>query len=843
MSIARFSCGSAGFRRPWRTAARALWRERRLGSLRLLAGATLLAVAALTSVGFFADRVRSALAVQSHLLLGADLRLVSQRPWDDSVRQRIAAAGATQAETVMFPSMVGHAEAFQLAEIKAVSTGYPLRGQLRITDSAGAADRPTGQVPPPGGVWIDERLGAALSAGTGDLLQVGNARLRVDAILMLEPDRGINFFSLAPRLMLNLADLDATGLIQTGSRVRYRLLVAGDARQIVAIERELSRRLGEGQGIENAANARPEIRGALDRAERFLGLAAILTVVLSTVAIGLAVRRYMQAAYDGLAVLRCLGATQGVLQGLVLRQFLLLSLIGSLVGVAVGFAAHGVLSALLSQLLAVPLPLPGWKPAAYGLAVGVLLVMSLILPRLLQLRQLPSLRVMRREIGPPPQSAWLAYGVAGALLFALMSVIAEDLRLSLWVFGGFLGAGAFFVGFAYAGVRLLVRWRRVLAPGSWLATAVAAIGKRPLAVAVQVGGLGLGLMALLLLTVTQRELVSAWERAAPPDAPNRFLINIQRDQVEEVDRMLKAAGVQAELEPMVRARLVRIGDRLVAPDSYADERARRLTEREFNLSWRADLPEGNAVAAGRWFVADEPPAAASVETGLAETLGIRVGDELEFDLAGTRLTAQVVGLRRLKWESMRVNFFVIFSPGTLDGQSASYIVSFHVGAGQRDLASTLLQRFPNLTLIDVSAMLAQLRGITGQVIAAVQFLFAFSLLAGIAVLYGTFAVAFDERRHEMAVMRALGATRSQLSRTVRLEFGAIGALAGLLAAAGATLIGWVLARQVFEITLEPTYWLMPAAALGGAVAIAFVGRHALRALLSAPPMQSLRNAE
>ena len=832
-----------GVGQPWRMAARALWRERHLGSLRLLVAATVLAVAALSSVGFFADRVRQALNAQSHLLLGADLRLVSQQPWDDSTRKTIFDAGAELAETVMFPSMAGHGEAFQLVDVKAVSDGYPLRGRLRISDDIGQADRAATGIPPPGTVWIDERLVAALAAGPGDLVQLGGAQLQIGAILTLEPDRGINFFSLSPRLMLNLADLPQTGLLQNGSRVRYRLLVAGDAPAIERIEAALTPRLGRGQQIENAANARPEIRNALDRAERFLGLAAILTVVLSTVAIALAVRRYMQAAYDGLAVMRCLGATQSVIQGLVLRQFLLLAGSASLLGIALGFAAHWVLSTFLATLLAVALPLPGWQPAGHGLAVGVLLVMSLILPRLLQLKHLPSLRVIRREIGPPPQSAWVAYGVAGLLVFGLMTLIAGDLRLSVRVFGGFIAAGAFFVGFAYVAVRALVHWRRVANPSGWVGEIIAAVGRRPLAVAVQVGGLGLGLMALLLLTVTQRELISAWERAAPADAHNRFIINVQPDQVEAVRETLRGAGVDSPLEPMVRARLVRIGERSIAPDDFADERARRLTEREFNLSWRSDLPAGNVVAGGRWFAADEGPGAASVEAGLAETLGIKLGDELQFDLAGTPVSAKVVGLRQLKWESMRVNFFVIFSPATLEGFPASYIASFHAASGQGDVASRLLQRFPNLTVIDVSAMLEQLRGITDQVIAAVQFLFVFSLFAGITVLYGTFAVAFDERRHEIAVMRALGATRARLARTLRLEFAAIGALAGFLAAVGATLIGWVLARQVFEIMLEPSYWLVPSATVGGALAIVLVGRYALQALLSAPPMQSLRNAE
>lgn len=823
-------------------AARALWRERRLGSLRLLAFATALAVAAITSVGFFADRVRQALNTQSHLLLGADLRLVSQRPWDDRFRNEIRAAGAQLAETVNFPSMVGSVDAFQLADIKAVSDGYPLRGKLRVADRLSTEDRVAEGVPAPGTTWVDARLASVLGIDVGSVLSLGKRELRVAAILTLEPDRGINFFSLAPRAMINVRDLDATGLIQVGSRVRYRLLVAGESGVVADVERRLEARLGSGQRLESVATARPEIRNALDRAERFLSLAAVLAVVLSAAAIGLAIRRYLHAAYDGLAVLRCLGARSAEISALLLRQFLLLAFGASAIGVGAGFAANFVLASFFAQLLAIPLPPPGWEPAALGIAVGVALVSSLALPRLLHLRHLPSLRVIRRDLGPPPQSAWLAYGVAGGFIAVLMFAIARDLRLAAWVFGGFLLAGAFFFGLTMGVVRLLVLARRHGILRGPFAALVATVGRRPVAVAAQSAGLGVGVMALLLLLITQNELVDLWERAAPPEAPDRFVINIQPDQVLPVSETLRRAGISARLEPMVRARLVGIGEKEVRPEDYEDERAQRLAEREFNLSWRADLPEGNEVSAGRW-LADGAAAEASVESGIAETLGIQVGDELHFDLAGTPIKARVVGLRRLKWESMRVNFFVIFSPGVLDGFPASHIVSFKAGAEHPGLTYELLRNFPNLTVIDVSAMLAQLRGITTQVIAAVQFLFAFSVLAGLAVVYGTFAVAFDERKHEVAVMRALGATRARLTRSIDLEFATIGALAGVLAALGALLVGGVIVRQVFEIAPRPEWILVLVSTCTCAIVIAVLGRLALRALLSAPPVQTLRWVE
>lgn len=831
----------------WRLAARLLWRERRSGSLRLLAVSLALAVAALASVGFFADRVRLALESQSHQLLGADLLIASTAPAREPMRREVAARGLALAETASFQSMAAAGQGVQLVDVKAVSAGYPLRGSLRVADARNAPDRLTREVPPSGSVWVDERLAQALDLAPGDTVQLGRLSLAVGAILTLEPDRGINFFGLAPRLLMNLDDLQATGLVQPGSRIRYRLLLAGTPRQVADFRAWAADGLVRGESIETADNARPEIRTALERAERFLGLAALLAVVLAAVAIALGVRRYVQGALDGYAVMRCLGATQATLQGLVLRQFLLLALLASGVGAVAGFAAHAVLAALLANLLALPLPAPGWQPAAQGLAVGLLLLAGFVVPRLVQLKRVPSLRVIRRELGPPGQRVLAVYGAGAAALFALMVWVARDLRLAAWIAGGFLAASALFFGLAWALARAalpaLLRAAGARLPFA-LRQGLTALAQRPAAAATQSTGLALGFMALLLLSVTRGELIEAWRQSTPPDAPNRFLVNIQPDQVTAVGALLADTGIDARLEPMVRGRLVAIGERAVRGEDYADDRARRLVEREFNLSFRPDLPPGNQVAAGRWFApADAGQAVASVEVGLAQTLGIAVGDVLRFEVAGSPVEARVVGLRRLKWDSMRVNFFVIFSPGVLESQPASYVVSYRAPEDRPAFASELVARFPNLTVIDVSAILAQLQAITAQVIAAVQFLFLFALAAGIAVLYGTFAVAFDERRHALALMRALGGRSAQLAGALRAEFAAVGVLAGILAAAGALAVGSVLANQVFDLPLTPQWLLLPLAAAGGALLVGIAGNFAVRRLMRTPPLAALRNSE
>jgi len=821
---------------------RQLLREFRSGELRLLALALVVAVAAVTAVGFFADRVHRALEREAHQLLGGDLLLVADHPWPAAVSAEAARRGLQSAETWVFPSMVMADGKAQLADVKAASPGYPLRGKLRIRalGAAPGADQAAPGGPARGTVWLEERLANSLGLLAGGQLSVGQAQFSVAAILTQEPDRGVNFFSLAPRLLLNLDDLAATGLVQVNSRVTYRFLVAGEADRVEAFRRWLAPRLARGERVEDTANARPEIRTALDRAQRFLGLATLLTVVLSAVAVGLAARRYIQRHLDACAIMRCLGASQGDLLRLHVGLFLLLAVAATLAGCLAGYAAHFLLQLWLSQLLATTLPAPGLAPVGQGAAVAAVLLFGFAMPPLLRLKQVPTLRVLRRELGAPQTGFFVSYGLGVLLLAGLMFLVAGEVRLGSVVVGGFAGAAAVFVAIARLGVWLAGRIRRAGSFG-WR-QGLANLERHAWASTLQIAALALGLMAMLLLTVTRGELLAAWQKATPPDAPNRFVINIQPDQVAGVSRFLTAAGVKAELAPMVRARLLSIAGRPVSPADYPeDERAQRLVEREFNLSWRADLPAGNRLTAGRWF----PPQAtgqalASVEEGLAKTLGIKVGDSLDFSLAGEPTRVTVSSLRKLDWDSMRVNFFVLTPPGVIDAYPASYITSFHLPAGQDAISHGLVERFPNLTVIDVAAILRQLQEVMAQVARAVQFIFLFTLAAGGIVLYGALVTAFDERRYELAIQRALGATSAQLRRALLAELAVVGGLAGLIAGGGAALVGQLLASRVFQLDLGFAPGLLPLAMAAGMALAVGVGWLGMARLLQAPPLLALR---
>lgn len=836
---------------------RMLRRDARAGELRLLAVALILAVAALTAVGFFTDRVRQALALEANQLLGADLLLIADHPWAPRIAEEARRRGLELAETRTFPSMVssgnGDAARAQLAEIKAVSAGYPLRGKLRVGAGPGLPDVPAVGIPERGTVWVDERMAASMTLVMGEWLNVGRARLRVARLLTYEPDRGLNFFSVAPRLLMNLADVDATGLVLPGSRVSYRLLVAGEYKNIRELKRFVGKSLERGERVEDARNARPEIRSAIDRAQRFLGLAALMTVVLATVTVALASRRYMQRHLDPCAIMRCLGATQGFLLRVYLLQFLLLGFVASSVGCVVGFLAHFALHAWLAPLLATSLPLPTIVPAVQGGLAGLLMLFGFSLPPLLQLRRVATLRVLRREffsqgVSPLPMIGGLAFGFV--LLAALMFWVAGEVRLGAYVVGGFVSAMLSFAILAWLTIGavgvLRVSLRGTAGASNFgLRYGLASLQRHSLTSIVHIVALAMGVTALLLLTVTHNELLAAWRRSIPAEAPNRFVVNIQPEQRNAVRQFFANDNLVPEFAPMVRGRLVAINGIKVGPERYDEDRAKRLVEREFNLSYRSELPEGNTVAQGRWFATEElgrhGENVASVEEGLARTLGLRVGDRLDFSVAGEPVSMRVVGLRKLNWDSMRVNFFVLTPPAVLEGYPASWITSFYLAEDNSGFVNRLVREFPNLTVIDVASIVRQLQSIVGLVARAVGFVFLFALAAGIVVLYAAMDSAADERRYELAVMRALGARSGQLWRAVLAELAVIGAISGLIAALAASVIGRVLALHIFDLELDFAWWLLLISMLAGAAVVSLAGSMVAARLVREAPLDLLRS--
>ncbi|HJV52585.1 MAG TPA: FtsX-like permease family protein [Noviherbaspirillum sp.] len=822
-------------------------RDWRAGELRFLLVALIVAVAALSSVGFFVDRMRAGLERDAHQLLGADLVVNADQPIDDAWREQARRRGLRLADTVAFPSMAiagaGEQSVSQLVSLKAVSPGYPLRGQLTL--ATGREDgMPAHDVPAPGTVWVDDNILSALGVKVGDTLTLGDSVFRIAQVIALEPDRGASFMNFAPRVMLRLSDLPATHLIQNGSRVIYRLLVAGRPEQVAGLRRWLRDQIVRGNlkgvRLESLESGRPEMRATLDRAEQFLSLVGLLSAMLAAVAVAMAARRFMLRHIDACAMLRCLGMTQNQVTQLYLIEFCLVGLAAGALGVALGFGAHFVLLDWLGPLVTTQLPPTTILPALQGLAAGMLLLTGFAIPPILQLRGVPHNRVIRREQDAPRPMTLATYMLGLAAFVGLLLWQSGDRKLGWLTAGGFIAAFGVFALAGWLGVKALRRLRFRFAHPGWR-FAITGLQRRTGATVVQIVALSLGLMALLLLTVIRGDLLSAWRRSTPPDAPNRFVINIQPDQKDEVAQRLEQAGVAHPLlYPMIRGRLVGINDAPVTGRTYVDERARRLVNREFNLSTMRELPPQNEIVAGRWY--DDSRPEASVEQGLAQTLNLKLGDRLRFDVAGTPVDATVTSLRKLEWGSMQVNFFVILNPKLVADMPQTWITAFRLPPSQASFVNALTRDFPNLTVIDVGSMIRQLQAVLDQVIAAVEFLFLFTLASGMLVLYAALAGSQDERIREAALLRALGATRRQLSQAQWIEFGLVGTLAGLLAASGAAAVGWALAHYAFnfEWRFSPAVWM------GGLVAgsaCAFIGGWTgLRNVLKRPPLQSLRGS-
>lgn len=878
----------------WRWALLQTRRDLRSGSMRFLLVAVVLAVAALTAVAFFADRIERGLSRDAAQLLGGDAVVVGDQPVPAEFEAQAVQLGLRVARTAVLASMArapddkgGEA---RLAAVKAVSSAHPLRGRLTL-----GALQPDGQVSPtgpapaggpgPGEAWVDAGILLALNLQVGDSLWLGERSFRITELIQSEPDRGAGFINFSPRVMIRESDLASTDLVQPASRVTHRLLVAGPARtgdaapraggqnpaagskaamaaavnaehtaaatngrvteavqRFVADSRERIDSL-RGLKVETLDQGRPEMRATLDRAGLFLRLVALLAALLSAVAVALVSRDFAQRRLDDCALLRVMGVPQRTMAWIYGLQFLFIGLLASALGLLLGWAFHLVFVELLAGLVKVSLPQAGWQPWALGVGVGVLLTLGFGLPPVLQLARVPPLRVLRRDLGGlRPWSA--AMGLFGAVaLFGLLLAVARDLRMGAIALGGFVAAMALFALLGWLAIVLLRRAVQRFGERlpNWLSLATRQVTAQPGHSVVQVCALGIGLLALMLLVLIRTDLITSWKAASPPDAPNRFVINIQPDQVEAFQQALKQGGVnQYDWYPMARGRLLAINGKPVRPQDFEEDRAQRLVDREFNLSHAAHPPARNELVGGRF--QPEEADAFSVEEGIAQTLGLKLGDTLRFDLAGQVDERRITSLRRVDWSSMRVNFFVMTPRAQETAWPATWITAFRMPVGAQ-LDRTLVQDFPNVTVVDVTATLTQVQSVLDQVITAVEFLFAFTLAAGLIVLMAGLMTSRERRAREWAVLRSLGATQVLLARVQRVELIGLGALAGALAASASLAIGWALASRVFEFPWTAPWWWPLVGAVVGAVLAWGAGWWSLRGVLERPVAMTLRRAD
>lgn len=823
----------------WRFALLTLRREWRSGELVVLLAAIVVAVAAMTAVGYFTQRVSRAMDLQGAELLAADLVLRSGRPIPDALLDDAAGRGLERTRKISLASVVLAGDASALADIDAVAPGYPLRGHVRVAEALLGPATPVRDIPTRGEAWLDPNLCARLGIDVGATITVGELELRVTRVLVGQPDRGFGFADLAPPLLMHYDDVPATGLVQPGSRVAYYALFAGAPGDVAAFRESLAANLASGEELRDLESARPELRSAVTRARQFLGLAALCSALVAGTAIALAARRHAARRVDSIALLKCLGASRARIRAVLVFQLAVLMLAGGLAGTAVGYGAQAAIALLLTGAFSAPLPaaspLPG---AASGLAVAGVLLLGFALPPLLALARVPPARVLRRELAGPTVGRLMWQASAVAAFVVLLGWIARDVRIATYALAG----AALTCGLLAACGLLLVRGMQRIrdAGGAAWRYGLASIARRRGDSVLQLAAFGLGLMLMLLIALSRAQLIDGWRTRLPPDAPNQFLINIQPDERAAVSELLRErTGTAPELVPLVRARLTHIDGEPVG-ERAVGERGERFAQRESNLTWADRLPGSNRIVGGEWWDGSPVQPEVSVEEEFAQSLGIALGDVLRFDIAGERLEATVTSLRSVDWESFEPNFFMVLSPGTIEEYPATYITSLYVRPGEADTIIELVRRFPSVTPIDMNAVFAQVRGIMDRAVLAVECVFLFALAAGITVLVAAVQATSDERRRETALLRVFGARRATIVRALALEFGTLGLLAGLLAMAGAAGVAYWLALRVFELPFAPRPFLWLLGPLAGLVVVGAAGVLATRGVLAQPPLHTLR---
>lgn len=823
-----------------------LWRDLRAGELRLMIVAVILAVAALTSVLFFADRLQAGLQRDALQLLGGDVVVASDHPVPQNMQDQAAALNLQTTTTLGFPTMARttpkQGDLSKLVALKVVASGYPLRGNLRIATQVGGVEQVTRDIPAPGEAWVDLALLEALELQLGDTLLLGDTQFRVGRLIVLEPDRGGGFVNFAPRVMINQLDLATTNLVQPASRVNYRFALVGSSPNIQRFkqwaEAEIARPDQRGLRLETLENGSPEMRQTLDRAEKFLSLVALLAALLSAVAVALAARSFAANHLDDCALLRVLGQSQRTIAQAYIFEFAGVGFVASVLGVLLGFGVHYGFVLLLAGLIDTSLPAASGWPVVIGLGMGMTLLCSFGLPQVLQIANVPPLRVLRRDLGTPKPASVLVLGL-GLLGFAGMLLMASnDVQLGWMAVAGFIGALLVFALLSWCAVRLL-RWcvNEQTAP-RWLVLATRQVCARPVFAVVQVSALAVGLLAIILLVLLRTDLIRSWRQATPADAPNRFVINIQPEQDADFQQALQHAGVhQYDWYPMIRGRLTAVNGKLVKPEDYTEDRAKRLVDREFNISHTAQQPAHNSIVAGQW-IANEL-GGLSVEEGIAKTLGLQLGDTLRFEMGGLVSEAKISSLRKVDWGSMRANFFVIYPVATLPDLPVTYLAAYKAPETP-GFDNQLVRRFPNITNVDMRSTILQVQRVLNQVIRAVEFLFGFTLAAGLVVLFAAISATREERAREFAIMRALGASANLLRQVQRAELIGVGWLAGFLAGIAAIGLGWALAHYVFEFSWTAKWWVALVGAFVGSILALLAGWWGLRGVLLRPVMQTLR---
>ena len=824
-----------------RFALRAFRRDLRAGELSILVAAIVVAVTAMTAVGFFTDRVGGAMKDQASQVLAADLVLRSAGPISPDYLRDAQALGLETAETLSFPTVVLSGEQTTLAAIDAVSATYPLRGELTVADTLFGNGRPATDVPGRGEAWAEPGLLGRLGLDVGATVTVGERELRITRVLQYKPDQNIGFVNLAPGLMVNLADVPSFGVVKPGSRVTYNQMFAGSDAMIARFRAQLEPRLRPDESVRGREDAGEQINAAIERAQRFLTLASLVTVILAAVAAAMAARRYALRHLDNIALLKTLGATQGFVIAVTVTELACVIALTSVIGVILGYVAQYGLAVIAAEFVGFVLPPATGQPFLLGVLTAATVVVGFALPHLLSIGTTPPLRVLRKDLPPPRLSGAVTYGIALAAIGALVLVIVRDPLLLALIAGGLVGTALVSFALGWLLVRILRQFRG--AAGIAWRYGLANIARRGGESVVQIVAFGLSLMVLLLLGVVRNDILKTWEQTVPASAPNQFMINIEPDQLAGLKAFFKAeVGQEPFSLPLIRGRLTAVNGTPIKEFKVSNAQGAAFLNREANLTWTDTLPASNVVTAGEWWGAGfDGPLQLSLDAELATNLGVKVGDTLTFNVAGEDIKAPVTSLRAIEWDSFQPNFYVVLSPGVAADLPQTYLASVFVPRDRVEMLSRLVRQFPGVTVLDLEVILSQVRSVIDKASMAVQYVFLFTLLAGIVVLLAAIQLTRDERRFESAILHTLGASRRKILQGVAVEFVTLGSLAGALAAVGATLLGWGLATYAFKLDYSVSALLWPLGLASGALIVGITGTLATRPAVNEPPVSVLRD--
>ena len=804
--------------------------------------ALVISVSALTSVSFLADRMHRAFEFDARQLLASDLLIVADQAIPKELLEHAGQIGLTTAQTVVFPSMVSSKSQSKLASIKAVSANYPLRGSLSVELLGVGSSKEVHQKqgPKSGTVWVEPAILRNLQLQLGDELRIGERQLQITGVLTRELDRGAGFMNFAPRVMIALDDLPSTGLLGLGSRVTYRLLLAGSDDAIAAYhewaDKLIQTQNWRGIRIETLENAQPMMRKTLERAEQFLSLIALLTAMISAVAIALSARRYAVGQADVCATLKCFGASRRVILKKQSTTMLSLGVLSAVLGSLIGFFAQEILTRVLGNLLIASLPMPSLLPIFWSTAFTWVLLFAFAGPPLLSLSSVSPMRLIRKEFEFASVSTLWVFALAFISCATLIVLVAQDWKLALWVGSSFIGA-LFIFSVCARGALWLVS--QISMRQFATRFAYTSMERRSGFAVMQITSLGIAIMAILLIFLLRQDLLNAWRGNIPLNAPNRFMINVQDDQKASLAELIESSGApKPDFYPMVRGRLVQVNGVDISPLSYTDENARRLVDREFNLSYTDQLPEGNRILSGEWISGSQPQI--SIESGIAKTLKLKLGDQLTYEVAGETVSAPITSIRKLDWSSMRVNFFVIMPPALLRSMPQSWITSYYQAPNLDSLDFQINQTYPNVTMVDVSASLQQIQEVLNKLSTALGLLFIFTLMAAILVLLTAMAATQDERYRNAALLKAMGASKIMLRRIAITELLMIGGVAGLLAGIFAGVAAWCLGRYVMDIEFNAFVLAMIFGLVLGIGSTMLAGYRFQKRIQSATAVQCLR---